>query len=286
MKQQQKFSMNTSNQSYKELAIPYFKETFECIDKIMKAHKIPYYLIGVSAIALELLKKGIKPSRGTKDIDFAIMISSMADYERISDALIENGYNKVKAPWTFYSDKFNVAIDILPFGEIEEQDTINFNKRYSDLHVLGFTEVLEEAVSIPIEEKMVNIPPLPGMIILKLVAWSDRPEERDNDLADILKIIEHYFDIEFDDIVENHNDIFPDDDFDQMKIAAEVLGRKAGVFLNKSETLSQRIHSVLKENLSDASMSAIAREWSRKLDVEIEYAYSVLESFYKGILEG
>ncbi len=286
MKQQQKFSMNTSNQSYKELAIPYFKETFECIDKIMKAHKIPYYLIGVSAIALELLKKGIKPSRGTKDIDFAIMISSMAEYERISDALIENGYNKVKAPWTFYSDKFNVAIDILPFGEIEEQDTINFNKRYSDLHVLGFTEVLEEAVSIPIEEKMVNIPPLPGMIILKLVAWSDRPEERDNDLADILKIIEHYFDIEFDDIVENHNDIFPDDDFDQMKIAAEVLGRKAGVFLNKSETLSQRIHSVLKENLSDASMSAIAREWSRKLDVEIEYAYSVLESFYKGILEG
>nr|WP_321451340.1 nucleotidyl transferase AbiEii/AbiGii toxin family protein [uncultured Carboxylicivirga sp.] len=278
--------MNTSNQSYKELAIPYFKETFECIDKIMKAHKIPYYLIGVSAIALELLKKGIKPSRGTKDIDFAIMISSMAEYERISDALIENGYNKVKAPWTFYSDKFNVAIDILPFGEIEEQDTINFNKRYSDLHVLGFTEVLEEAVSIPIEEKMVNIPPLPGMIILKLVAWSDRPEERDNDLADILKIIEHYFDIEFDDIVENHNDIFPDDDFDQMKIAAEVLGRKAGVFLNKSETLSQRIHSVLKENLSDASMSAIAREWSRKLDVEIEYAYSVLESFYKGILEG
>ncbi|MBS2100722.1 hypothetical protein [Carboxylicivirga linearis] len=278
--------MNTSNQSYKELAIPYFKETFECIDKIMKAHNIPYYLIGVSAIALELLKKGIKPSIGTKDIDFAIMISSMAEYERISDALIENGYNKVKAPWTFYSDKFNVAIDILPFGEIEEQDTINFNKRYSDLHVLGFTEVLEEAVSIPIEEKMVNIPPLPGMIILKLVAWSDRPEERDNDLADILKIIKHYFDLEFDDIVENHNDIFPDDDFDQMKIAAEVLGRKAGVFLNKSETLSQRIHSVLKENLSDASMSAIAREWSRKLDVEIEYAYSVLESFYKGIFEG
>ncbi|WP_430815895.1 hypothetical protein [Carboxylicivirga sp. RSCT41] len=278
--------MNTSNQSYKELAIPYFRETFECIDKIMKARNIPYYLIGVSAIALELLKKGIKPCRGTKDIDFAIMISSMAEYEGISDALINNGYNKVKAPWTFYSDKFNVAIDILPFGEIEEQDTINFNKRYSDLHVLGFTEVLEEAISIPIEEKMVNIPPLPGMIILKLVAWSDRPEERDNDLTDILKIIEHYFDLEFDDIVENHNDIFPDDGFDQMKIAAEVLGRKAAMFLDKSVTLSQRIHSVLKENLSDASMSEIAREWSKKLDVEIEYAYSVLESFYRGILEG
>lgn len=277
--------MNTSNQSYKELAIPYFKETFDCIDKIMKEHNVPYYLIGVSAIALELLKKGIKPSRGTKDIDFAIMILSMAQYDSISDALITSGFNKVKAPWTFYSDTYNVAIDILPFGEIEEKDTMNFTKRNSDLHVLGFSEILEESASVAIEEKVVNIPPLPGMVLLKLVAWSDRPEERDNDLADILKIIEHYFDLEFDDIVENHNDIFPEDEFDQMKIAAEVLGRKAGHFLDKSERLSQRIHSVLKENLSDTSNSVIARDWAKRFDAEIEYTYSLLEAFYKGLLK-
>jgi hypothetical protein len=48
--------MHTSNQSYKELAIPYFKEVFDIIDKVMLIHAIPYYLIGVSAIALELLK--------------------------------------------------------------------------------------------------------------------------------------------------------------------------------------------------------------------------------------
>ena len=47
--------MNTSNQTYKELAIPYFKETFDCIDQVMAEHGIPYYLIGVSAIALELV---------------------------------------------------------------------------------------------------------------------------------------------------------------------------------------------------------------------------------------
>ena len=134
--------MNTSNQTYKELAIPYFKETFDCVDEIMKEHNIPYYLIGVSAIALELLKEGVKPSRGTKDIDFAIMISSMAEYESISEALVKKGFNKVKAPWTFYSNTFKVAIDVLPFGEIEEQNTINFNERYIDLHILGFKEII------------------------------------------------------------------------------------------------------------------------------------------------
>lgn len=196
--------MITSNQTYKELAIPYFKESFDCIDEVMQELKIPYYLIGVSAIALELLKEGIKPSRGTKDIDFAVMISSMNEFENISVALEAKGFNKVAAPWTFYSATFSVAIDLLPFGEIEENYTVNFNDRNTDLHVLGFSEVMEEAVQVHIEEKIANIPPLPGMVILKLIAWSDRPEERENDLSDILIIIQHYYDLAWEEIVEVH----------------------------------------------------------------------------------
>ncbi|MFN5371511.1 MAG: hypothetical protein ACK5B6_08630, partial [Bacteroidia bacterium] len=182
--------MPTSNQTYKELAIPHFKETFDCIDEVMQEFKIPYYLIGVNAIALELLKEGIKPGRGTKDIDFAVMISSIAEYQKITNALELRGFNKVAAPYTFYSDAFKVAIDLLPFGEIEENATANFNERYIDLHVLGFREVMEEAVQVEIEEKIANIPPLPGMVILKLIAWGDRPEERESDLSDILRIIQ------------------------------------------------------------------------------------------------
>lgn len=277
--------MTTLSQSYKELAIPYFKEVFEIIDKVMIKHSVPYHLIGVSAIALELLKKGIKPSRGTKDIDFAIMISTLDEYESISSSLQEEGFNKVKAPWTFYSDKYNVAIDILPFGEIEEKDTVKFNERYSDLHILGFKEVLEDADEVQIEDKIVNIPPLPGMIVLKLVAWSDRPEERENDLADILRIIEHYFDHNFDEIVEHHHDTFPDDGFDQLLIAAEVLGRKSKQYLEKSEALAERIRKVLETNLNDEKESKIAKEWARIKGWEIEYAFSILKSFQKGLSE-
>ena len=277
--------MTTLNQSYKELAIPYFREVFEIIDEIMIKHSVPYYLIGVSAIALELLKKGIKPSRGTKDIDFAIMISTLVEYENISASLQDKGFNKVKAPWTFYSDKYNIAIDILPFGEIEEKDTVKFNERYSDLHILGFKEVLEDTEQVQIEDKIVNIPPLPGMIILKLVAWSDRPEERENDLADILKIIEHYFDHNYDEIVEHHNDTFPEDGFDQLLIAAEVLGRKAKQYLEKSEALTERIKKLLENNLNDERESIIAKEWARIKGWEIEYAFSILKSFQKGLNE-
>ena len=187
------------------------------------------------------------------------------------------------SPWTFYSKAFKVAIDLLPFGEIEENYTVNFNKRYADLHVLGFREVMEEAVPVQIEEKIANIPPLPGMVILKLIAWSDRPEERDNDLSDILKIIQHYYDLAWDEITEQHHDTLDKDPFDQMIIAAEVLGRNSRVYLQKSEAIAARVLQVLGNNLQEASKSAIAKEWARKLDSDIEYAFALLNAFQKGI---
>jgi len=278
--------MSTSNQTYKQLSIPYFKEVFDCIDKVMIKLNVPYYLIGASAIALELLKEGIKPSRGTKDIDFAIMIASLQEFETIVEELSSYGFNKVEAPWTLYNDKFNVAIDLLPFGEIEENFTINFNERYTDLHVLGFSEVLQNPETVHIEEKSVQIPSLPGMVILKLIAWSDRPEERDSDLYDILRIIEYYFDLNFDEIVEHHNDTFPDDDdLDQLKIAARVLGRKASQFLNVSEAIRNRILNTLNDNVSDAKNSAIAKQWVSKKEWDLEYAVQILEEFKLGIIE-
>jgi len=275
--------MSTSNQTYKELAIPHFRETFNCIDEVMQELNIPYYLIGVSAIALELLKQGIKPGRGTKDIDFAVMISGMHEYENITYALEARGFHKVAAPWTFYSDQLKVAIDLLPFGEVEEQHTINFNERNTDLHLLGFREVMEEAIPVHIEEKIANIPPLPGMVILKLIAWNDRPEERGDDLPDILKIIEHYYHLAWDEIVEHHHDILDKDPFDQKIIAAEVLGRNSRLYLEKSKAISERVLKVLDTNLQDTSKSAIAREWARKLDSNIEYAFALLKAFQKGI---
>lgn len=279
--------MTTSGQTYKELAIPYFREVFQIIDEVLSERGIPYYLVGVNAIALELLEKGHKPSRGTKDIDFAIMISTLSEFDRVADQLVVRGFTKVKAPWTFYHPEFNAVVDLLPFGEVEENDTDNFNKRYSDLHVLGFKEVLSQSKEILIEEKIAHIPPLHGMVILKLVAWSDRPEDRGNDPSDILLIITKYFDLEFDDIVENHFDAFPEGDapLDKLKLAARVLGRKAAAMLQQSEKLTQRILTVLESNSFKPAESPMAKQWAKKYDWTLEYAGSLLAELKRGIEE-
>ncbi len=278
--------MNKLNQTYKELAIPYFKETFYFIDEVMKAKGHPYYLIGSSAIALELLKEGVKPGRGTKDIDFAVMLSTMDEYNEIVDELVKRGFTKVKAPWTLYHSEYNVAIDLLPYGQIAQNDTIQFNERHLDLHVLGLEEVLKDSIEIPIEEKIAQIPPLPGIVLLKLVAWSDRPEDRGDDLSDILHIIRTYFEYKWDDIVENHNDTFSDaEELDQLKVSARVLGRKARTYLEQSNVLEQRIMKVLDENLIEIENSIIAKEWAKLNDFEVSYAHSILEELKVGLIE-
>lgn len=171
----------------------------------------------------------------------------------------------------------------MPFGEIEQLNTSNFNSWFTDVHMLGFREVMEEAVSIKIEHKIAHVPSLPGMVILKLIAWSDRPEERGDDLSDILKIIRHYYDLAWDDIVSKHFDTLDKDDMDELEVAAEVLGRDARLYLNKSEAISTRIVQVLERNLNEDTESKIAMSWARVLDRDIEYAASLLKAFHRGI---
>lgn len=279
--------MSESNRNYKELAIPFFREVFELIDDVLKNRGIPYYLIGVSAIALEMLKKGIKPARGTKDIDFAIMISSLDQFEEVVNDLEKNGFNKVEAPWTMVHTEYDVVVDLLPFGDIEENNTVGFNERFTDLHVLGFKEVMKDCREYEIEDRVVNVPPIPGMVILKLVAWSDRPEDRGNDPYDILRVIEHYNDLEYENNMEGHFDLIPEDDFDDRMFSARILGRKAKTYLDESKDLETRIFEVLEANTVNAEESRIAKSWAiQKKDWDLEYCVALLEEFKAGLFEG
>lgn len=194
-------------------------------------------------------------------------------------------------PWTFYHKGFDIAINILPFGEIEENNTVNFNQRNIDFHVLGLSTVLltEESNTVLIDEKIVNIPSLHGMILLKLVAWSDRPEKRENDLGDILLILSNYYWFMMDSIYDNHPDLLDllndDGENSQRIVAARVLGREAANFLRSHNQLKERIFSVLEENINSQYQSAIAKDWAGKLQESIEYTLSLIEAFFTGVKE-
>lgn len=276
--------MNTSNLSFDDLQIPEFKTVLEYIDQVLNQYGIPYYLIGVNAISLEFLKKGYRLPRATKDIDLALMLSTLRDYEKVIKALEAKGFSNKQAPWRLIHKELDVMIDLLPFGEIEQEDEMGFKKRFSNLHVTGFREVMEEANEVRIEDKTIRIPPLEGMILLKLIAWSDRPEKRENDLTDILHVIEQYNELEFEANMNEHYDAVPlDDEFDDYKFSCRILGRKAEQILTKSDSLYRRIMKLLEDNASNPEHSGIAKRWAREEGWSLEYGVELLEAFRTGI---
>ncbi len=161
---------STSEISFKDLAIPYFGEVFSLVNEILRQHEVPYYLIGANAIALQLLRQGEAPLRATKDIDFAIMVSSFAQYDTVKNDLVARGFQLVRPPFTLRHAEYDVVIDLLPFGEIEENDTVSFTERHVDLVVLGFKEALLETDTIRLDQTYtVRVPPLAGIVVLKLL---------------------------------------------------------------------------------------------------------------------
>jgi len=120
---------------------------------------------------------------------------------------------------------------------------------------------------------------------LKLIAWSDRPEVRDNDPFDILSIIENYFLFNLDEILEFHSDLLNEDEIDQLIIAARVLGRKSAKILQKSDKLSERILKILNENTFNPLNSSFIKKWIQKRDWTVEYAVKILNELKTGILE-
>ena len=276
----------TSMNSFKELGLPYFKEVFALVDEVMINHQTPYYLIGATAISLKLMQEGYRPSRGTKDIDFAIMVSSLAKYDEIKKDLIAKGFNKVESEITLYHPEYNTTIDLLPFGEVEEQNTEQFTQRKIDLVVLGYRETLEHTEKIIIDEHLVvNIPPLPAITMLKLISWSDRPEIRSQDLDDIYLIISKYFDIATDEIYEQHADLLEMEPFNRFLIAARLLGRKISVYLHKSETVKTRVLQILRQQVKSSDDHEIVIQWAQKHDLTVGASRQLLLELQHGIEE-
>ena len=85
--------------------------------------------------------------------------------------------------------------------------------------------------------------------------------------------------------MDDHFDIIPEDGFDELMIAARVLGRKAAQILSQSKRLEGRIMDVLRKNSENIRNTPIGEQWARENDWTVEYAVRILKEFIKGILE-
>ena len=274
--------------SFKQLRQENLKETFASFEKAMQALDVDFYLIGAIARDTWFARKGIR-ALGTKDVDFAILISDKNQYLDLKKFLIEKeGFTlSISNEYVLFDTRGN-QIDLLPFGAVEiEGKKIIDKEGLVHEHLSGFKEVYEAAVEkVNFENRYTfKISSLPGIVILKLIAFDDRPEIRIKDIHDIGTILKNYFELESENIYENHAELFEEESSLEL-VAARVLGREMQKILNKNPLLKDRILGILSENTQSLEKSTIGRILVNIFNFEsVEDAVKILDQIIKGITE-
>jgi predicted nucleotidyltransferase len=146
---------------------------------------IRWALIGASAIRCRM-----PLPRPTADVDFAVAASGEDVFARLRAAGWVRHPKKVQT-WL----RGLAAIDVVP---ATDEDLLVGNTCLEDgaiLSIVGFD--LAFTVTDPIDVRdglAVPVPRLPVLLLLKMIAWLDRPDERQKDLEDLVFMWDHALD--------------------------------------------------------------------------------------------
>lgn len=281
--------MSTYKINFKQLRQnPQLSEMLTALERGLKKFDIDFYLVG--AVARDLWMSAIHDipaSRITGDIDFAIFINDKGTYENLKKYLIDiEGFSPYKGNAFVLIWKSFIQVDLLPFGEIEDKnDSVKVEgSGLTSINMPGFKEVYDDGLpEVELEEiHKFKFCTLPGIVILKLLAWQDRPEIRGDDIKDVSNVLKHFFNMYVEEIYENHNDLFGDDNLDLHLIAARVMGREMNKISKRSDVLYNRIKNLLDVNTKDIDMARIMVEFYENT---IEDNLAILEQIKAGYLE-
>lgn len=162
---------------------------------------IDYLVVGASGRDLILQHAyGVYAQRATNDYDFAFEVADLASYEALRSTLISNGFQPDRQPQRLVSPR-GVDVDLVPFGDLaDEAGNITLPPEHDHkMSVLGFPEALASAQIVRMsQEPALDVPvvSLPGLLLLKLIAWGDRPRDRRaKDAQDFRYVIESFLKI-------------------------------------------------------------------------------------------
>jgi predicted nucleotidyltransferase len=247
------------------------------------------YLIGALARDIWMTGvHGIQQQRATKDVDLAVLIPTKERYLQLKDRLIGNGhFTEVRNNPFKLVHSSKTEIDVLPFGGLDREGNVMLaGAGFTSLTIEGFFEVYESATeSVELSGHEFRVCTLPGIVILKLIAYDDRPDMRSKDVQDIVAIIENYFNIASVDLFSKHFDLLQklDSEFDTFCIGAHLLGRHMKPILSRSELLTLRITKILQSAIESQQDSKLAELMTRDMIGSLEEAKTILKELLAGI---
>jgi predicted nucleotidyltransferase len=250
---------------------------------------MPTLLVGATARDILLTyAHGIVIARGTADIDFAIATRNWLTYESVKTSLVETGeFTAVRGTMHRLLYKGGMQVDIIPFDGVEGASRhIEWPPEHDvAMNVLGYREALQSAELVQLPgDSVINVISLAAMMLVKLIAWSERGRDAPGkDAYDLYVVLRHYLDAGNRQRLYGDAAYLLDDTFDYSRTGAWLLGADARSVLDQagSEQSAITITNILGPQVDPAGTLRLAAEMDRADPV---HALMLLQEFHKGFL--
>lgn len=267
-------------------------ETLTIVTTVADDLQIPAFIVGATArdLILEYVyQAGIR--RATDDIDFGVAVESWEQYEKLKSALISTGKfrDDSKMEQRLWQGRGinEMKIDLVPYGGIESPvGTVTFPPTEFEMNTKGFAEAYQNCLKIKIrDDSEIRLVSLPGLVMLKFVAYDDRPFERQADLQDIWYVMTKYLDAGNEDRLYQDSDLLTDENFNFRTVGARLLGRDLAKILNDQTKKIVLKYLSEDENSGLTRISEIVSHRENRLGENLNEIIEMFQELRRGIFE-
>jgi predicted nucleotidyltransferase len=253
---------------------------------------IPFFVVG--AFSRDLILKhgyGIEPRRKTADIDLGVEVADWEQFEKLKESLIETGHFCL-TPEKYRLRCGTILIDILPFGPITDKDKkISWPPEHEIImSMVGFEEAYEYSMTFRLSsdpELDIKLASLPGLAIMKLIAWKETYPNRKRDAEDLLLIMNTYEEAgNYDRLFGEDLPLLQEEGFDTKLAGTRLLGRDMAKISDQRTV--QIIKGILDAETEELSQYKLATHMIREAgmaETKFDEILLQLEKLKQGIVE-
>lgn len=243
------------NISSDRLSNPLLKELLQTLTDFFSSVGSEFYIIG--ATARDIVMAGIHAQhsgRKTVDLDIAIAIPDWNAYEEIAANLCKKqDFTKSPDQKQRFLYKKVYMVDIVPFGDVAKADRYIYWPPEESFAMLvhGFVEMAKEALEVTLDGSLtIRVASLPGIFILKLIAWNDRHMVHDRDAEDMVLILVNYLDMNDERAARDHYDIYDRTPFSTFVAGATLMGRDIKSMISGDLSVGDRLSDILSTEIA------------------------------------
>ncbi len=262
----------------------WLEEAMAAVSPVLAKAGVEFFIVGAVARDLWLHQHDASLGRTTLDVDLALYVQSIQQFESVKRALADLPDHSVVSTNPLRIVVGNrYAIDLLPFSDFDEYASGSTIATLAGVSVdlVSFSESWKHGTETrELGGQTYRALSMPAFVLAKLTALLAKPESRlSKDLGDIIAVMDAYAKLETEYVLEHSDDIW-DGEAIYEEVAGINFGRRVGRLAVRNPYLRNQVDKAL-VIVATVSPGSLRNALSTK--VPLEHGRGLISQLIRGI---